>query len=82
MPEPTKPPCAAPALMRRWRESKGITGKAAAKLAGVSQPAWSDWEAGKRIPRVDMAVRIADLTRGAVPVTAWVPRGGRLRRAA
>lgn len=65
----------APSKLKAWRESQGITQTAAASASGVSQATWSDWEAGKKIPRVQQAVMLATFTSGAVPVESWVTEG-------
>lgn len=56
----------------RWRQAKGISQTAAANLVGVTQPTWSDWEAGKKCPHIKQAVRIEQET--GVPVSAWLIR--------
>lgn len=69
-------------LMANWRKDEGITQTEAAKRAEISQTAWCDLEAGKKLPRIDTAIRIARVTRGAVPVEAWVKPPKRSRRKA
>ena len=66
----------APDLLRAWREAKGLTQTAAAELIGVSQPSYSDYENGKKFPRIENAIKIAGTTDGAVPVAAWARTGG------
>ncbi len=61
----------APALLRSWRVGAGLTQEAAAHLIGVSQPTYSDYEHGKKVPRTQKALEIEQTTGGAVPVTAW-----------
>lgn len=66
----------APGLLKNWREAENLTQGEAAKLLGVSQPSWSDYEQGNKIPRTVLAVRIATITKGAVPVESWTPAEG------
>jgi transcriptional regulator with XRE-family HTH domain len=54
---------------------QGISQAKAAKLFGISQPAVSEYEGGKT-PRTDIAVTIACVTRGVVPVPSWVTKRG------
>lgn len=61
----------APGLLKTWREVEDLTQGEAAKLLGVSQPSWSDYEQGRKIPRTVLAVKIAILTKGFVPVESW-----------
>ena len=41
------------------RKSKGLTQVQVAKQAGVTEACYQSYEAGKRLPRVDVAIRIA-----------------------
>ena len=62
----------APRLLKAWREDTAqITQGKAAKQLGVSQPTWSDYEHGRKVPRTRVAVKIAAMTGGAVPVESW-----------
>lgn len=63
--------CAAPGLMTKWRETRGVTQTAAATMVGVRQATWSDWENGKKRPHIPQALKIAEVTLGDVPVEAW-----------
>jgi DNA-binding XRE family transcriptional regulator len=54
-----------------WRERAGITQTAAAAKLGVSTATWCDWENDKKIPRVDMALRLERMTHGKVRVAHW-----------
>lgn len=58
-------------LLLAWRKRRKLTQEKAADLVGVRQATWSEYEHGKKIPRTRLALKIAKLTRGAVPVTAW-----------
>lgn len=51
--------------MRAWRESRGLSQSEAAELVGVSQPAWYNYEHSKRVPPLDVALRICKLTAAA-----------------
>ena len=62
-----------PELLTRWREEIAkITQTEAAALIPVSQATWSDWEKGKKVPKVGPAVKLEKVSDGAVPVEAWV----------
>lgn len=57
--------------LRAWREEAGKTQTECAKVVGVSQGAWADWEADRRQPQVSIAFAIEDLTKGAVPARVF-----------
>ena len=61
----------APQGLAGWRKAEGFSQEAAAELVHVHQNTWSDWENGKKAPRVAMAMRLHVLTRGACPIWAW-----------
>jgi transcriptional regulator with XRE-family HTH domain len=61
----------APELLRAWREERGFSQTEAAEFLDVSQSSLSDYEAGRAMPRADVAVRIQGKTKGKVPVSAW-----------
>lgn len=61
-----------PGLLRDWRKQRGLTQSDLATRLGVSGATLSDWEAGKKTPRIESAVRIERVTEGAVPVGAWL----------
>jgi transcriptional regulator with XRE-family HTH domain len=63
-----------PELLKRWRKAEQLSQKAAGSRVGVGQNTWSDWEAGRKAPRVTHAVRIEKVTEGKVPVRAWDSR--------
>ncbi len=48
--------------LRAWRVARDLSQAAAAKQASVSQAAWSDYEAGKKKPGIEQAIRISELT--------------------
>lgn len=56
--------------LKGWRDARGQTQKDAAKSLDISQGALSEYEGGK-VPRLDVAFKIARLTSGAVPVESW-----------
>lgn len=58
-------------LMQEWRKNAGKTQGEAADAISVRQPTWSEYESGRKTPRTTTALKIAELTEGAVPVTAW-----------
>ncbi len=43
-----------------------------AKVFGISQPHLSLLMAGKKRPSLELAIRIEQLTEGAVPVSSWI----------
>ena len=45
--------------LRVWREHRGMTAKALAEAAGVSQPYMSELEGGHKQPSVDVLKRLA-----------------------
>lgn len=61
----------APALLRVWRERSGLTQQAAAGILNISQPTYSDYENGKKVPRTQKAIEVERATGGTVPVSAW-----------
>lgn len=56
---------------KEWRESRALTQAQVADLLGVRQSRVSEWESGRTQPRVRMAVAIARVTGGEVPVELW-----------
>ena len=55
----------------KWRHDNGLSQRAAAKKAGLSQPAWQSYESGG-LPKTPAAVKIERATGGAVTVSDWV----------
>jgi len=53
------PSCAAPALLRAWREKHQLSQAAAAERVGVRQNTWSDWEHDRKKPQIDQALALA-----------------------
>ena len=70
------------ALLRKWRTKHGLTFTAAAAMLGVSQATVSDWESGKKVPKLASAVAVDKKTDGAVPADSWVTKRPVRRRAA
>lgn len=58
-------------LLKQWRTREGLTQSSAAEKFGVSQPSYSDYENGRKTPRTKLALHIARVTDGAVPVASW-----------
>lgn len=58
--------------LKAWRESRSLTQKEAALLVGVSQPNFSEWEAGIIKPGLRFALALEKMTKGAVPAAGWV----------
>lgn len=63
-------------LLTAWRARAKKSQTACAEEVGVHQPTWSDWEAGRKNPRIAHAVAIETLTKDeagvpAVPVASW-----------
>lgn len=58
--------------LAEWRKRMGLTQVECAKRMGVRQADWSRWENDVFRPTIANALKIAELTGGEVPVTAWV----------
>lgn len=58
-------------LLHEWRKSQGINAGTAAARLGISGSALSEYERGKRTPRITVALQIAERTGGAVPIDSW-----------
>jgi transcriptional regulator with XRE-family HTH domain len=63
--------------LKLWREASGLSQVECASRIGGGQPAWSEWEAGTKVPRVDKCFAIEKLTKGAVPASAWAAAAAR-----
>jgi transcriptional regulator with XRE-family HTH domain len=50
------------AVLKSWREGLQITQAEASRRAKVSQATWCDWEGGKKLPRLDRVLDLAELT--------------------
>ncbi len=58
------------ARLAAWRKRFYASQTAAAQAFGVSQSAWSDWEAGKP-PSLDLAFALERFTKGAIRARWW-----------
>lgn len=61
-------------LLRGWRKERGMTVRKAALGLGVSEKHLANLEAGGVGPSLEVAVRIENVTRGAVPAAMWSRR--------
>ncbi len=57
--------------LKKYRQAKGVTQKALAKLLSVSQSKLSKFETGAMTPDVSEAFLIEKITGGAVPAKSW-----------
>lgn len=58
--------------LKRWRtEVARLTQTAAAGIFDVQQPTYSEYETGRKTPRTVLALKMAEVTEGAVPVPSW-----------
>jgi DNA-binding XRE family transcriptional regulator len=58
--------------LKTWRtEVAKLSQGGAAELFDVRQPTYSDWENGRKTPRTVLALKIAAMTEGAVPIESW-----------
>lgn len=60
-----------PERLQKWREKKELSQEQVALLVGVKQTTISRWEAGESHPILKFAIRLAKVSKGAVPVEAW-----------
>ena len=58
--------------LNAYLRSTGTTQRALAAALGVQPATVNHWCRGKRTPRVGLALKLAEVTGGAVPLTAWV----------
>lgn len=78
----------APQKLKAWREKrKGRTGSPlsqveAAALVEASGPAWSDWEHGNKVPDIESALRIQNVTKIRMAEWAFFARMKREEREA
>lgn len=54
-----------------WRTRQRLNQTAAAKLLKVSQPTYSEYETGRKVPRTAKAFEIQEKTKGAVKAAGW-----------
>lgn len=57
--------------LQKWRKAKSLNQTAAAELFDVSQPTYSEYECGRKVPRTAKAFEIEEKTEGAVPASSW-----------
>jgi transcriptional regulator with XRE-family HTH domain len=55
----------------RWREAAGLTQNDVAARVGVTQSRYSDWERGHGKPALNNAIRLEEISEGAVPLELW-----------
>jgi transcriptional regulator with XRE-family HTH domain len=60
------------AVLRKWRKSTRRPLRDVAAIIGVSEVTISDWERGKKRPRVEHASLIERLTGGEIPAASWL----------
>ncbi len=58
---------------KEWRESAGLRQGQAGALIGISQPYISNIEKGKKPPSARLAMRIEQITKGAVTALDLIP---------
>ena len=59
------------ALLKQWREARGVFQTSIADALNIRQNTVSEWEKGSRRPDLPNALRLAHHTEGAVAATAW-----------
>lgn len=59
-------------LLKKWRTDNDLSQDQAADLLDMSQSSLSDYESGESTPRIAQIIRIATITKGAVPAESWV----------
>lgn len=58
-------------LLVEWRTKRGLQQNMAAQFIGVAPVTLCGYEHGVNVPRVRLALMIARVTGGAVPVESW-----------
>jgi DNA-binding XRE family transcriptional regulator len=53
----------------------GLSQEAAGKKVGVTQATWCDWELGKKVPQLENAICIEEITDGDCPVAMFSRSG-------
>lgn len=61
-----------PMTLKEWRRGIGITQRKAADLFGIDQAALCRWEKGDTAPSLPFAMKILDVTKGAVTLADLV----------
>ena len=59
------------ALLLEWREKLRLKQQQACAIVGIDATLYSRIEGGVRVPRLEVALRIAERTGNAVPVESW-----------
>lgn len=59
------------ALLKQWREARGVFQTSIADALNIRQNTVSEWEKGSRRPDLPNALRLERHTDGAVAATAW-----------
>lgn len=57
--------------LRAWRKKQDLSQTEAARLLEVSQPTYSEYETGRKVPRTAKAFEIEAKTKGAVKASGW-----------
>ena len=63
-------------MLKKYLKANRATQRDFASSLGISQAFLSQLLNGRRIPSLDLAVRIERLTDGAVPASSWVKQDG------
>ena len=63
-------------VLRAWRLDRGLSQAEAAERVGVTQPTWSDWEAGKKLPNFRSAHRLIEIVGHAARTALLDPSRG------
>lgn len=79
---PPKTPRRGVALLRAWRENKGLKQAEACVLVSLDPQTYNGIEHGRITPGLKRAYAIERGTDGAVPVQSWMVDDRRRRRAA
>lgn len=60
-----------PERLREWLAAQGISQAELARRLGVTPGAVGHWCSGRSHPSLALAVTLADITSGSVPVRSW-----------
>jgi DNA-binding XRE family transcriptional regulator len=58
-----------PELLMSWRHRRDVTQETLARRVGVAQGTLCSWERGSRRPRIQLALKLEEIT--GIPVRAW-----------
>lgn len=61
--------------LKQWRESEGLSMRAAAEKCGISPRTWEGWECGPHKPSLEMAVKIMETSGGKVTLSDLAKTG-------